>query len=132
MRYVVAAMILSGLIFLQAPSGMASPNKRLDEATQTCRLLNFHNAGWKSEGAKIFKSSCKNCHYRDNDKGATFLHTGSKTMKGWNRVFFTKFPECAKSGEWDHLSQEQLLALNDFLFMNASNTYDPNSARDCG
>ena len=110
----------------------ASPKKRLDEATQICRILTFQNSGWVSEGSKIFARSCKSCHTRDNDKGATFLHSESKTMTAWNRVFLEKYPQCAKGGKWDNLSKEELLKVNDYLFRNAANTYDPNDADDCG
>lgn len=123
--------ILLTLLVLPA-TGQATPKKRLDEATQTCRILDFYNSGWVSEGSDIFSNSCKNCHYRDNDKEASFLHSESKTMKAWNRVFFEKYPECAKRGEWANLSKEELQKLNDYLFRNAANTYDPNDADDCG
>src|SRR5210317_2062828 len=100
-------------------NGEATPKKRFDEQTQTCRILDFYNSGWVSEGSKIFSESCKNCHYRDNDKGAKFLHSESKTMKGWNRVFFKKYPQCAKDGYWADLTPDDLLKLNDYLFRNA-------------
>ena len=115
-----------------AVAAYASPNKRLDAATGTWRPLTFYNAGWASDGAKIFKETCKSCHYRGNSEGATFLHAESFPSKGWNRVFAEKWPKCARSGAWEKLSQEDLLQLNDFLFMNAANTYDSYSARDCG
>jgi len=110
----------------------ASPTKRFDQTTQSCRILTFHNSSWVSPGAKKFKESCKSCHYRSNDKGAKFLYAESKTMKGWQRVFFKKFSKCAKDGSWEKLSQEDLLEINDYLFRNANNTYDPNDAEDCG
>ncbi len=115
-----------------ATAVQASPRKRLDPITKTCRILNFYTAGWKSPGAKVWKNSCKSCHYRGNDKGAPFLHTESKTSKGWTRVFVKRYPKCARTGKWDDLSLEQIVALNDFLYMNAAGTYDPNDAEDCG
>ena len=124
--FVAMALIFSAAVVL------ASPNKRLDPTTGTWRPLNYYNAGWVSDGAKIFKEACKSCHYRGNDKSAPFLYTESYPSKGWNRVFADRWPKCAKSGAWDKLSQEDLLQLNDFLFMNAANTYDSYSARDCG
>ena len=120
------------LSLLVAATAWSSPDKRLDAATGTWRPLNFYNAGWASEGAKRYDSACKSCHYRGNDQGAPFLHAESYPSKGWNRVFAEKWPKCAKSGAWDKLSQEDLEQLNDFLFMNAANTYDAYSARDCG
>jgi hypothetical protein len=124
--FVILALVLSAGVVL------ASPDKRLDPTTGTWRPLNFYNAGWNSEGAKIFKEACKSCHYRGNDKGAPFLHSESFPSKGWNRVFAERWPKCAKSGAWDKLSQEDLLQVNDFLYMNAANTYDAYSAQDCG
>ena len=131
----VATLLVSTallVVFCLPVTGQATPKKRLDEATQTCRILDFYNSGWVSDGNKIFTESCKNCHYRDNDKGATFLHSESKTMTGWNRVFYQKYPQCAKDGSWAKLSAEDLMKLNDFLFRNAANTYDPVDAEDCG
>ena len=113
-------------------SASATPRYRYDEATQSCRVLDFFNSGWVSEGSRIFEDSCKKCHFKGNDKGAPFLYSESKTMNGWNRVFLKKYPQCFKNGEWASLSDEQLMKLNDFLYRNASNTYDPNDAADCG
>lgn len=114
-----------------AVSVNATPKKRFDEGTQTCRVLTFYNSGWVSEGSEIFDNNCKSCHSRDGEK-APFLYTESKTMKGWNRVFHTRYPQCARAGHWDSLTQQDLLKLNDYLFRNAANTYDPNDADDCG
>lgn len=129
---ILLGMVAALVLFSSVPESQATPKKRLDEATQVCRILTFQNSGWASEGSKIFAKSCKSCHTRDNDKGATFLHSESKTMKAWNRVFLEKYPQCAKDGQWDDLSADQLLKLNDYLFRNAANTYDPNDADDCG
>jgi hypothetical protein len=131
---VTAFLISTALlvVFCLPVTGQASPRKRFDEETQTCRILDFYNSGWVSEGSKIFAESCKNCHYRENDKGAKFLYSESKTMKGWNRVFNKKYPQCAKDGYWSGLTPEDLLKINDYLFRNAANTYDPVDAEDCG
>ena len=128
----VMAVMLAAIFILGLTRAEASPRKRLDERTQVCRILTFYNSGWASEGSKIFEESCKKCHHRGNDKGATFLYSESKTMKGWNRVFFERYPKCAKDGEWANLSEEQILKLNDYLYKNAANTYDANDAEDCG
>lgn len=128
----VLAVTLTATILLGLATAQATPRKRLDERTQVCRILDFYNSGWVSEGSQIFEESCKKCHYRDNDKGATFLHSETKSMKAWNRVFFERYPQCAKSGEWASLSEEQLQKLNDYLFRNAAHTYNPNDAADCG
>ncbi|MDF1578049.1 MAG: hypothetical protein RQ753_01410 [Desulfurivibrionaceae bacterium] len=131
-RAILLSAIFSLVILGSAVDGEATPKKRLDEATQVCRILTFQNSGWASEGSRIFTESCKSCHTRDNDRGATFLHSESKTMAAWNRVFYEKYPQCAKSGQWDRLSAEDLRKLNDYLFRNAANTYNPNDADDCG
>jgi len=128
----VLAATLVATMLLGLATAEATPRKRLDERTQVCRILDFYNSGWVSEGSKIFEQSCKKCHYRGNDKGATFLYSESKSMKGWNRVFFERYPQCAKDGEWANLSEDQIQKLNDYLYRNAANTYDPNDAADCG
>jgi len=128
----VLAAMLAATLLIGLAKAEASPRKRLDERTQVCRILDFYNSGWVSEGSKIFEESCKKCHYQGNDKGAPFLYSESKSMKGWNRVFFERYPRCAKNGEWASLSEEQIQKLNDYLYRNAANTYDPNDAADCG
>ena len=128
--FLISTVLLA--VFCLPATGQATPKKRFDEETQTCRILDFYNSGWVSDGSKIFAESCKNCHYRENDKGAKFLYSESKTMKGWNRVFNKKYPQCAKDGYWSGLTPEDLLKVNDYLFRNAANTYDPVDAEDCG
>jgi cytochrome c553 len=129
---ILLSAIFTLVILGSAVDGQASPKKRLDEATQVCRILTFQNSGWASEGSRIFTESCKSCHTRGNDQGATFLHSESKSMAAWNRVFYERYPQCARDGRWDNLSDEDLRKLNDYLFRNAANTYDPNDADDCG
>jgi hypothetical protein len=107
----------------------SSPRKRLDEASKVCRIFT-QTTLW--DGYKTFQNSCKNCHFTGNDQGAPFLHTESKTMKGWNRVFGTRYPECAQKGYWGAIEQEQLMRLNDYLFVKAANSYNPYDAADCG
>ncbi len=119
------------LIFLGVSLGHANPKKRLDEGTQTCRVFNVDSAWW-GEGAKIFKRNCKSCHFQGNDKGAPFLYSESKPPRGWNRVFFKKYPQCAKDGSWGNLTLNDQLMLNDYLFRYGADTYDPNDAESCG
>ena len=116
------------VLFFISEAG-SSPRKRLDEATKLCRIFT-QNTLW--DGYKTFKNSCKNCHFTGNDKGASFLHTESKIMTGWNRVFATRYPQCAKQGSWDNIEPEQLMRLNDYLFSKAADSYDPYDAADCG
>lgn len=123
----VAASLVFGLV-----SAQASPGKRFDERTQSCRILTFYNSGWVSEGSKIFHASCQGCHAQGNDKGAPFLYSESKSTKAWNRVFTERYPQCAQTGSWAKLSEDDLQKLNDYLYRNAANTYDANSAADCG
>jgi hypothetical protein len=126
----MAALVALALIFGGAVMVQAAPNKRLDPGTQTCRILGFDSMWW-GEGAKIFRNNCKSCHFRGNDKGAPFLYAESKSPEAWNRVFFQKYPQCARDGSWGELSQNDQLLLNDYLYRNGANTYNPYSA-DCG
>ena len=118
--YFFALMV--SLLFILPGNSMSTPKERFDEVTQTCRSLDFYNSGWVREGSRIFSDSCKSCHYRGNEQGAPFLHSESKTMKGWNRVFVSRYPTCAGSGAWDTLTTNDLLKVNDYLFRNAANT----------
>ena len=125
------ALVTAVCVFLGAALVQASPKKRFDPGTKTCRILG-HDSMWWGEGAKIFQNNCKSCHVRNNDKGAPFLYSESKSPKGWNRVFFKKYPECAKDGSWGNLTLNDQLKLNDYLYRNGADTYDPNDADDCG
>lgn len=126
-RIVVAA----GGLFIVMVAGMAfaRPAKRLDPQTQTCRVF---TPATIEEGAHLFRSVCKSCHSRNNEAGAPFLHSESKVSKAWNRVFAKRYPACAKDGAWAALSDEQLRRVNDFLYMNSADSYDPFSGKDCG
>jgi hypothetical protein len=108
------------------------PKSRFDQGAQMCRDLTFSSSSWASEGAEIFRNSCKECHSRDSGKGAPFLHSESRTTRAWSRVFFEKYPKCAQDGAWAKLSSEQLMKVNDYLYRNAYGTYDPNSDESCG
>ena len=112
--------IISSIIILSVSYAFARPTSRLDEATQTCRVLSSGSLETASrpygEGGLMFGSLCKSCHSRDSNKDAPFLWAESKTSKAWNRVFAQRYPKCAKNGEWDALTQEQLMRINDYLF----------------
>lgn len=107
---------------------MARPGSRFDEGTKTCRILNAPPLDWASqeygEGGKVFKSLCKSCHAKDNQKNAPFLWVESKTSAGWNRVFTQKYPKCAQDGSWASLTPDQLLKLNDYLYRFSSDSLD--------
>ena len=117
-------------VCLSITTASARPDKRLDPTTKQCRIFTFDTEWWGS-GSKIFQEKCKSCHFRGNDKGAPFLHSESKSPKAWNRVFFKKYPKCAKDGSWDITLDEQLV-LNDYLYRYGADTYDAYDAADCG
>lgn len=125
--FVLAIALLAGLQLGTAAAGETA--YRFDPITQKSRALTFPRT-WA--GYKVFTESCKGCHFTGNGKGASFLHTESKNIRGWKRVFLTRYPECAQNGVWDKLSQENLLVLNDYLHVKARDTYDPYDAKSCG
>jgi len=102
---------------------------RFDPATQTSRALEFKNT---FDGYKLYKSNCKSCHFRGNERGARYMNEDSRTMMGWNAVFYRKNVQCAKDGAWAKLSAEELMFINDYLYSKAYDTWDPRSAKSCG
>ncbi|MFH1216727.1 MAG: hypothetical protein V1706_09530 [Pseudomonadota bacterium] len=125
------AVLLFAVFLFGSDACYAGPVKRFDPTTQTCRIFGFDSMWW-GKGAKIFQNNCKTCHIRGNDKGAPFLYSESKSPKAWNRVFFKRYPACARDGSWGNLTLNDQLLLNDYLYRNGANTYDPNNAADCG
>lgn len=117
-------------------SAQARPGKRFDESTGMCRIIDSGLLDWESDhwgtGARKFKQVCKNCHAKDNSAGAPFLYMESYGSEGWNRVFAKRRIACKFDGSWDVLSKEELLLVNDYLYRNANDTYDPNDADTCG
>lgn len=124
---ILVVALLAGLQIGTAAAGETA--YRFDPITQKSRALTFPRT-WA--GYKVFTESCKSCHFTGNDKGASFLHTESKNIRGWKRVFLTKYPKCAEEGRWAKLSQEDLLVLHDYLHVKARDTYDPYDAKTCG
>jgi len=114
----------------------ARPGKRYDKSTNSCRIFTSAKLDWDSDhwgkGARKFQEVCKSCHNRKNNKGAKFLYMESFSSKGWNKVFAKKRKKCARDGSWDVLTKEELLLVNDYLYRNANDTYDPNDADTCG
>ncbi len=102
---------------------------RFDPATQTSRALEFKNT---FDGYKLYKSNCKSCHFRGNERGARYMNEDSRTMMGWNAVFYRKNVRCAKDGSWAKLSPEELMYINDYLYSKAYDTWDPRSNKSCG
>lgn len=131
MKKCIAIGVMMGVALLMGTEAGASPKKRWDPGSNTCRVFDF-DSGWWGTGAQIWRSNCKSCHTRDNDQGAPFLYMESKSPKAWNRVFYERYPQCAKDGQWDSLTMEEMLKLNDYLYRFGANTYDPNDAEDCG
>jgi len=126
------AMTVAVVLGLGVTAAQASPGKRFDQRTQACRILTFYNSGWASDGRKIFQASCQSCHVQGNEHGAPFLYSESKSMTAWNRVFTERYPKCARTGAWAKLTDDELEKVNDYLYHNAANTYDANTAADCG
>ncbi len=133
MKKIIPVVLVTVLVALGGNATAADEKMgggfRFDPVSQTSRALVFKNV---AAGYKIFVNPCKTCHHRVNSAGAPFLHTESKNMRGWNRVFLEKYPKCAGDGSWSKLSQEDLMVLNDYLYSKASDTYDPYNAKSCG
>ncbi len=124
-RIIVALLcLLSYSISLSCAS--AKDLKRFDPVTKSCRILGY-DSFWGGKGRRLFDQKCKICHTRDNKQNAKFLYSESKTPKGWNRVFFSKYPKCAKTGAWK-ASPNELELINDYLYRYGADTYDPNIA----
>ncbi|MHB8150706.1 MAG: hypothetical protein ACYDIB_11130 [Desulfobulbia bacterium] len=129
-KSVVMATMAACLVLLSQGVAFAGETTyRFDPVTQSSRAMEFKNT-W--DGYKLYQSNCKSCHFRGNDKGARFLDTDSRTMRGWNTVFYKKNVQCAKDGSWAKLSQAELLAINDYLYSKAYDTWDPRSNKSCG
>jgi len=123
----IAALAL--LLILCAMAAQAAPQGRILQGTQVCRTFSQNSL---QNGYQLFQNSCKTCHFRGNPQGAPFLHSESKTPRGWDRVFFERYPKCAEDGSWAKLSDEDLLRLNDSLYRNAAGAYAPCDAESCG
>lgn len=132
MKRVYIGVISFFILAAAALSVYATPAKRLDTKTGTCRILNDGPLEWESrawgKGGKAFKQVCKSCHTRDNTVGATFLWEESKTSRGWNMVFAKMRAKCARDGTWARLSDDQLLMVNDYLYRWASDSMDINDS----
>jgi hypothetical protein len=105
--------------------------KRYDKGTDSCRILGGDSM-WYGKGRHLWADRCKSCHTRKNDKGAPYLNAESIPPRGWNRVFYQRYPLCAKNGAWDGITLEDQLAINDFLWRYGANTYDPYDETKCG
>ncbi len=132
MKQLFIGMFCVAVLAATSFSVSATPQKRYDENTGSCRILDSGPLEWESrawgQGGKGFKQVCKSCHTRGNDKGARYLYEESKSSKGWNRIFTTRRAECAKDGSWAKLSDEQLLMVNDYLYRWSSTSLDRNDS----
>ncbi len=128
MKQLLVVIICTLALVATAVSVSATPKKRYDKKTGTCRILNSGSLEWESlpwgQGGKAFKQVCKSCHSRNNDQQAPFLWEESKTSKGWNRIFATMRVKCAKDGSWEKLSPDKLLMVNDYLYRWSSTSLD--------
>ncbi len=117
-------------------SVQARPGKRFDKGSNSCRVIDKGVLDWESDnwgtGAQKFVQVCKSCHTRNNDKGARFLYMESYGSKGWNNVFSKRRVPCRLNGSWDVLTKNEIMMVNDYLYRNANDTYDPNNAETCG
>ena len=127
-KYLMLLLVIVFASTIMYSPAQATPPKRYDLGTKTCRALTMEN---DLAGHKVFRKFCKGCHNRVDGEGG-FLYTESKTSTAWNRLFFEKYAVCARDGAWKNLTQDDLLKLNDYLFRTAFGTYDPNNADDCG
>lgn len=116
------------LLFTAATVLAETAMKRFDQRTQTCRPFTLKNA---QAGYLSFRAVCKSCHFRENDVGAPFLYTESKTRDGWDRVFAEMYPLCAQDGSWDKLGEEDRQNLHDYLFVEAACSNNPNEVGSC-
>jgi cytochrome c5 len=132
MKPLFVGMICILALTATALSVSATPKKRYDKKTETCRVLNSGPLEWESlpwgKGGKGFKQVCKSCHSRDNATGAPFLWEESKSSKGWNRVFASMRADCANDGSWSSLSDDQLLMVNDYLYRWSSTSLSRNDS----
>jgi hypothetical protein len=125
-RVMAALLCLLFCCSLSLSYAIANDLKRYDPSTKSCRTLGY-DSFWGGKGRHLFDQKCKVCHTRNNSEKAPFLHSESKSPRGWNRVFFTKYPKCAQTGAWKVTLNESLL-INDFLYRYGANTFNSNVA----
>ncbi len=125
-RIITALLCLLFCYSISLSCAAANDLKRYDPTSKSCRILGY-DSFWGGKGRRLFDQKCKVCHTRNNSENATFLHAESKSPKAWTRVFFTKYPKCAKTGAWKVTPDEALL-INDYLYRNGADTYNPNIA----
>ena len=125
-RIIATLLCLLFCYSLSLSSAVANDLKRYDPATKSCRTLDFESY-WFGKGGRLFEQKCKVCHTRKNSHNAPFLYSESKPPRGWTRVFFKRYPKCAKNGSWK-ISDQEALFINDYLWRYAANSHNPNQA----
>lgn len=125
-RIIAVSLCLMFCYTISLSCATAKNLTRYDPINKACRVLGF-DSFWGGKGRRLFEQKCKVCHTRNNNQNATFLHAESKSPKAWTRVFFTKYPKCAKTGVWG-VTPDEALIVNDYLYRNGADTYDPNKA----
>lgn len=130
-QYFLSILMVSVFFAAFSLPAEAKDLKRYDKGTDSCRILGGDSM-WYGKGRQLFVERCKSCHTRTNDKGAPFLHAESKVPNAWDRVFYQKYPACAKQGAWNGITMQELLVLNDFLWRFGATTYDPRDESKCG
>lgn len=125
-RIIAALLCLLFGCSISLSCAAANDLKRYDQNSKSCRTLG-PDSFWGGKGRHLFDQKCKVCHTRKNSENAPFLHAESKTPRGWDRVFSTRYPKCAQTGAWKVTGDEALL-INDYLYRYGFNTYNPNRA----
>ncbi|MEJ2032717.1 MAG: hypothetical protein P8Y63_06715 [Deltaproteobacteria bacterium] len=121
------AMLLLAVLLLAAISAVqARPFKRYDPRTDTVRKLTFANL---RQGMKLYRDFCKKCHSRQT-RESEFLYPESLTMTAWNKIFAERRVTCAERGVWHQLSEEQLRTINDYLYHEAYDAWNPHNPWD--
>lgn len=128
-KIVVLVVLLLSIPFMSQADPIqqeVSSENVLPQRSEAERAKRFEGAAslWLIEGRKLYNSSCKSCHHRDNGVGASCFNPESKTQKAWDLVFEKRYSKCAKNGSWDSLTPTQLRDINDFLFRYAFGTED--------
>jgi mono/diheme cytochrome c family protein len=121
------AMLLLAAFLLAAISAVqARPYQRYDPTTESVRELTFGNL---RQGMKLFRGFCKQCHSRQT-QGVTLLSPESRSLAAWNRIFAEQDAACAEEGVWRELAEEQLRAINDYLYHEADDLWNPHPSWD--
>nr|WP_320050334.1 hypothetical protein [uncultured Desulfuromonas sp.] len=131
---------LSAICLLLPVTVFANPLPQQDPGGKHCVVTQKKNCSqsrrplgdealWWQNGNKTFKKHCMNCHHRNNDVGAKFLHVEARTQQGWDILFSERKVECAQDGTWGSLTEKELQDINDYLYRYAYGTLGVYEAR---